>query len=98
MHRNCYITKSKRQQAVAKGLELRPGHLYPPQHQPSFFGWATQQLGQSLPGKHGQQQVELGGYHATTTLDQRLQGLATHAVSSVLQTSSDPAASIVSID
>jgi penicillin-binding protein 1A len=98
MYRNGYITKSKLRQAVAKGLELRPGHLYTQQHQPSFFGWATQQLAQSLPGKRGQQQVELGGYHATTTLDQRLQGLATHAVSSVLQTSTDPAAAIVSID
>jgi penicillin-binding protein 1A len=98
MYRNGYITKSKLRQALGKGLELRPGHLYTQQHQPSFFGWATQQLAQSLPGKHGQQQVELGGYHATTTLDQRLQGLATHAVSSVLQNSSDPAASIVSID
>jgi len=98
MYRNGYITKSKLRQAVAKGLELRPGHLYTQQHQPSFFGWATQQLAQSLPGKHGQQQVELGGYHATTTLDQRLQGLATHAVSSVLRNSTDPAAAIVSID
>ena len=52
----------------------------------------------SAVGKHGQQQVELGGYHVKTTLDQRLQGLATHAVSSVLHTSTDPAAAIVSID
>jgi penicillin-binding protein 1A len=98
MYRNGYITKSKLRQALGKGLELRPGHLYTQQHQPSFFGWATQQLAQSLPGKHGQRQVELGGYHATTTLDQRLQGLATHAVSSVLQNPADPAAAIVSID
>jgi penicillin-binding protein 1A len=97
MYRNGYITKSKLRQAVSKGLELRPGHLYTQQHQPSFFGWATQQLPQAV-GKHGNRQVELGGYHATTTLDQRLQGLATHAVSSVLQHSTDPAAAIVSID
>jgi penicillin-binding protein 1A len=97
MWKNGYITKSKLRQAVGKGLELRPGHLYTQQHQPSFFGWATQQLPQAV-GKHGQQQVELGGYHVKTTLDQRLQGLATHAVSSVLHTSTDPAAAIVSID
>jgi penicillin-binding protein 1A len=97
MWKNGYITKSKLRQAVGKGLELRPGHLYTQQHQPSFFGWATQQLPQAV-GKHGQQQVELGGYHVKTTLDQRLQGLATHAVSSVMHTSTDPAATIVSID
>src|SRR4029077_16562006 len=49
-------------------------------------------------GKHGQQQVELGGLHVQTTLDLRLQGLATHAVSSVLPTPNAPAAAIVSID
>lgn len=97
MWKNGYITKSKLRQALAKGLELRPGHLYTQQHQPSFFGWATQQLPQAV-GKHGKREVELGGYHVTTTLDERLQGLATHAVSSVLQTSTDPAAAIVSID
>ncbi len=97
MWKNGYITKSKLRQAVGKGLELRPGHLYTQQHQPSFFGWATQELPQAV-GKHGQQQVELGGYHVKTTLDQRLQGLATHAVSSVLHSSTDPAAAIVSID
>ena len=97
MYKNGYITKSKLRQALGKGLQLRPGHLYTQQHQPSFFGWATQQLPQAV-GEHGQRRVELGGYHATTTLDQRLQGLATQAVSSVLQRSTDPAAAIVSID
>ena len=38
------------------------------------------------------------GYNVKTTLDQRLQGLATHAVSGVLHSSNDPAAAIVSID
>ena len=97
MWKNGYITKSKLRHSVGKGLELRPGHLYTQQHQPSFFGWATQQLPHTL-GKHGQREVELGGLQARTTLDLRLQGLATHAVSSVLHTSTDPAASIVSID
>ena len=52
--------------ATRKGLELRPGHLYTQQHQPNFFGWATQQLANR---KFGQQQVELGGLKVTTTLD-----------------------------
>ena len=43
-------------------------------------------------------QVELGGLNVRTTLNMRLQGLALHAVSSVLHTPTDPAAAIVSID
>jgi penicillin-binding protein 1A len=97
MFKNGYITASKLRSATRKKLQLRPGHLYTRQLQPNFFGWATQQLPDRL-GKHGQRQVELGGLHVQTTLDLRLQGLATHAVSSVLQTSTDPAAAIVSID
>ncbi len=97
MFKNGYITASKLRSATRKKLQLRPGHLYTRQLQPNFFGWATQQLPDRL-GKHGQRQVELGGLHVHTTLDLRLQGLATHAVSSVLHTPTDPAAAIVSID
>ena len=97
MFRNGYITASKLRSATRKKLVLRPGHLYTQQHQPNFFGWATQQLPDRL-GKHGQRQVELGGLNVQTTLNLRLQGLATHAVSSVLHTPTDPAAAIVSID
>ena len=42
--------------------------------------------------------MELGGLTVKTTLNMRLQGLALHAVSSVLHTPTDPAAAIVSID
>ena len=97
MFKNGYITASKLRSATRKKLELRPGNLYTRQLQPSFFGWATQQLPQSL-GKHGQRQVELGGLQVKTTLDMRLQGLGVHAISSVLHTSTDPAAALVSID
>ena len=97
MFKNGYITASKLRSATRKKLELRPGHLYTQQHQPSFFGWATQQLPKRL-GKHGQRQVELGGLQVNTTLDLRLQGLGVHAISSVLHTPTDPAAALVSID
>jgi penicillin-binding protein 1A len=97
MFKNGYITGSKLRSATRKKLELRPGNLYTQQHQPNFFGWATQQLAQRF-GKHGQRQVELGGLHVQTTLNQRLQGLGVHAVASVLHTSTDPAAALVSID
>ena len=94
MWKNGYITAAKLQSALHKGLQLRPGHLYQQLHQPNFFGWATQQLSEDF----GRRTVELGGLNVRTTLDLRLQGLATHAVSSVLQTATDPAAAIVSID
>ena len=90
MWKNGYITAAKLRSATRKPLLLRPGHL------PNFFGWATQQLA-ALP-HFGQRQVELGGLKVRTTLDTRLQGLALHAVTSVLHTPTDPAAALVAID
>ena len=94
MWKNRYITAAKLRRAEKKPLLLRPGHLYTQLHQPNFFGWATQQLAEKL----SQRQVELGGLRARTTLDTRLQGLALHAISSVLRTSTDPASALVAID
>jgi penicillin-binding protein 1A len=94
MHKNGYITAEKMRSAMRKPLLLRPGHLYTQLHQPNFFGWATQELAK----RFGQRGVELGGLKVKTTLDMRLQGLAYHAVGSVLRTSTDPAAALVAID
>jgi penicillin-binding protein 1A len=96
MWKNGYISAAKLRKATRKPLELRPGSLYTKLLQPSFFGWATQQLAQ-LP-RFGQRQVELGGLKVQTTLDTRLQGLALHAVTSVLHSPNDPAAAVVAID
>jgi penicillin-binding protein 1A len=96
MWKNGYITASKLRSATRKNLELRPGNLYTQLHQPNFFGWATEQLADRVPG--GQKQVELGGLRVTTTLDPRLQALATHAASTVLRSPNDPAAAVVAID
>jgi penicillin-binding protein 1A len=96
MRKNGYISGEKLRKALHKKLQLRPGHLYSRQQEPNFFGWATTQLGK-LP-HIGPQQVELGGLTARTTLDTRLQGLALHAVTSVLKSSGDPAAAVVAID
>ena len=95
MWKNGYITAAKLRHAEKKPLLLRPGHLYTQLHQPNFFGWATQQLANTVGS---QRQVELGGLKARTTLDTRLQGLAYHAISGVLRTSTDPAAALVAID
>ncbi|HET8751561.1 MAG TPA: transglycosylase domain-containing protein [Gaiellaceae bacterium] len=94
MWKNGYITAAKLRSATRKPLLLKPGHLYSQLHQPNFFGWATQQLAD----RTSQRRVELGGLKATTTLDPRLQGLAYHAVSTVLHTSTDPAAALVAMD
>ena len=94
MWKNGYITAVKLKRAEKKPLLLRPGHLYTQLHQPNFFGWATQQL---VAGS-SQRQVELGGLKVRTTLDTRLQGLGFNAISSVLRTSTDPAAALVAID
>jgi penicillin-binding protein 1A len=96
MWKNGYITASKLRSSTRKKLNLRPGHLYTELRQPNFFGWATQQLADNphLP-KHA---VALGGLRVKTTLNLRLQGLAQHAVSSVLKSANDPAAAIVAMD
>jgi penicillin-binding protein 1A len=94
MWKNGYISSGRLRRASHTGLELRPGHLYTELHQPNFFGWATQQLAASF----GERQVELGGLRVRTTLDPRLQGLAQHAVASVLHSPSDPAAAVVAMD
>ena len=96
MWKNGYISAKKLRHATRKKLELRPGHLYSRLEEPNFFGWATTQLAQ-LP-HFGPRQVELGGLQARTTLDTRLQGLALHAVTSVLRSRGDPAAAVVAMD
>ena len=94
MLKNGYITRGEFRAAYVAPLGLKPGNLYTQQHQPNFFGWATQEL----VDRFGQRQVERGGLNVTTTLDPRLQALALHAVAGVLRSPTDPAAAIVAID
>ena len=94
MWKNGYISAAKLRSATRKKLDLRPGHRYSQLSEPNFFGWATTQLA----NRFHERQVALGGFKATTTLDTRLQGLALHAVSSVLHSPTDPAAAIVAMD
>ena len=75
----------------------------PAQARSPLFGAAPAELlrlGDAAARRPGSshRQVELGGLKVKTTLNMRLQGLALHAVSSVLHTPTDPAAAIVSID
>jgi penicillin-binding protein 1A len=96
MWKNGYISAAKLRHALQKKLVIRPGHRYTTLQEPNFFGWATTQLAQ-LP-HFGPRQVELGGLRVRTTIDRRLQGLALHAVTSVLRSPVDPAAAVVAID
>ena len=66
MWKNGYISAAKLRSATQKKLELRPGHRYSQLSEPNFFGWATTQLGEA---RSAREQVELGGFRATTTLD-----------------------------
>ena len=95
MWKNGYISAGKYRRAIKRKLQLHPGHFYSVLHQPNFFGWATTQLADKRYGGHA---VELGGLRGRTTLDTRLQGLALHAVTSVLHTPTDPAAALVAMD
>jgi penicillin-binding protein 1A len=88
------ITAAQYGKAASAPLELNPGRLYTAQHQPNFFGWATQQLVQ----RFGSRRVEAGGLRVKTTLDPRLERLAHAAVAGVLRQSSDPASALVAID
>ncbi|HLX33258.1 MAG TPA: transglycosylase domain-containing protein [Gaiellaceae bacterium] len=94
MLKNGYITSGQFTLAKQQPLGLKLGNLYTQQHQPNYFGWATQQL----VDRFGERQVERGGLKVTTTLDPRLQALALHAVADVLRTRTDPAAAVVAID
>jgi penicillin-binding protein 1A len=96
MWKNGYISAKQLRRATQRKLQLRPGHRYSHLEEPDFFGWATTQLA-NLPHS-GSKPVELGGLTARTTLDRRLQGLALHAVSTVLHSPADPAAAIVAMD
>jgi penicillin-binding protein 1A len=96
MKKNGYITAAKLHRALRKKLQLRPGNLYSRLQEPNFFGWATTQLANNK--RFGERGVELGGLRGRTTLDTRLQGLALHAVTSVLRSPTDPAAAVVAMD
>ena len=95
MWKNHYISKSE---AAVGDAEEAPAQARSP-----LFGAAPAELlrlGDAAARRPGSshRRVELGGLKVKTTLNMRLQGLALHAVSSVLNTPTDPAAAIVSID
>ena len=73
---------------------LRPGNLYEEIRQPYFFGYVRNQLVRA----YGAETVRSGGLRVYTTIQPRLQRLASQAISGTLTRRDDPAAALISID
>src|SRR5262249_24324014 len=74
--------------AGAQPLRLRPGRVYTTVRQPYFFGFVQSQLA----AQFGAAAVRSGGLRVKTTIDPRLETLATRALHGVLLERRDPAA------
>ncbi|HSP71212.1 MAG TPA: transglycosylase domain-containing protein [Gaiellaceae bacterium] len=75
-------------------VRLHPGSLYKTIHEPYFFSYVTDQL----VSRFGPKIVESGGLRVKTTIDPRLQSLATGAIRGLLLQRTDPSAALVAID
>ena len=73
---------------------LRPGNLYEEIRQPYFFGYVRNQLVRA----YGAETVRSGGLRVYTTIQPRLQRLASQVISGTLTRRDDPAAALISID
>ena len=89
------ITSTQYADAVAqRHLHLKPGRVYTRIREPYFFSYVEAQLQK----KYGTNTVRTGGLKVYTTIDPRLQRIATKAIKDTLYYTSDPAAAIVSIN
>lgn len=94
MLRAGYVTPAAYQHALHERLDLHPGSIYTKIQQPYFFGYVARQLAR----RYGASRVEQGGLQVRTTIDPVLQGVAMHAIASILRRRSDPASALVAID
>jgi penicillin-binding protein 1A len=88
------ITPSAYAWAAHTSLGLSPGGVYSEIKEPPFFGYVRDELVAEV----GEAHVQEGGLRVRTTLDPRLQRLATISIKNVLRTKTDPAAALVAID
>jgi penicillin-binding protein 1A len=88
------ISAARYRIAAASPLRLRPGHRYLRVRSAAFFDAVQRELVR----RYGAPQARHGGLHVDTTLDSRLQRLATRAIAGWLHRRSDPAAALVAID
>jgi penicillin-binding protein 1A len=89
-----YISAAQAAEAKRKPLEIRAGYFYSQRREPFFFEYVREQL----VHRYGRRVVEEGGLHVYTTIDLRMQRLATKAIAEVLNEPEDPASAIVTIN
>lgn len=80
--------------ALRRGLGLRPSDVYSEVREPAFFDHVRD----LLVRRYGEAAVRRGGLRVHTTLDPRLQRLATQAIRRTLGRKGDPSTAIVAID
>jgi penicillin-binding protein 1A len=95
MLRSGDITSTRYAAAIAdRDLHLKPGKVYTRIKEPYFFSYVQAQLQK----QYGTNTVRSGGLKVYTTIDPRLQRIASQAIKSTLYYRTDPAAAIVSIN
>jgi penicillin-binding protein 1A len=87
------ISPSRYRSAVRSSLQLRPGRRYTRVGTQPFFEYSRRELVR----RFGRWRARHGGMRVVTTLDPRLQHLATRAIRAWLGRPADPAAAVVAI-
>jgi penicillin-binding protein 1A len=88
-----YISASRYRAAARRSLQLRPSRRYTAVREQPFFEYGRREL----VHRFGRWRAMHGGLTVTTTLDPRLQRLATHAIGNWLGRPGEPAAAVVAI-
>jgi penicillin-binding protein 1A len=94
MYEQGYISQTDYDQALNEGLGLDKGYKYQTIHEPYFFDYVEQEL----IDRYGVNTVRQGGLKVYTTINPRLQTLATTAAQNGAATLGGPSAALVSID
>ncbi len=89
-----HITSAQYENAVSRGLGLRPPKRFTRVRQPYF----VQYVRDELQKRYGKSALQSGGLKVTTTIDPNLQAAAHQAMSEELNFDGHPAAALVAID
>jgi membrane peptidoglycan carboxypeptidase len=89
-----HITSAQYENAVSRGLGLRPPKKFTRVRQPYFVQYVRDVLAQ----RYGRSALQSGGLKVTTTIDPNLQAAAHQAMSEELNFPAHPAAALVAID
>jgi penicillin-binding protein 1A len=94
MSDNGFISQSRANAAMQKGLGLKRGNLYTKRREPYFFDYVEQLLIE----RYGVGVYRKGGLKVYTTIDPALQKAGRETIDRTLYLKTDPASAIVSID